>query len=98
MATYLADRVILFEGEPAISAKATPPQALLTGMNKFLASLEVTFRRDESNFRPRVNKMNSQKDKSQKRKCFLFDFDILQLTFVWLVSGKYFFLEGVDEE
>lgn len=67
MATYLADRVILFEGEPAIAAKATPPQSLLTGMNKFLASLSVTFRRDESNFRPRVNKLNSQKDSSQKR-------------------------------
>ncbi|KLO09850.1 ATP-binding cassette sub-family e member 1 [Schizopora paradoxa] len=80
MATYLADRVILFEGQPAIAATATPPQSLLTGMNKFLASLQVTFRRDESNFRPRVNKMNSQKDKSQK------------------LSGKYFFLEGVDEE
>jgi len=43
MATYLADRVILFEGEPAVAAKATPPQSLLTGMNKFLASLQVTF-------------------------------------------------------
>lgn len=72
MATYLADRVILFEGEPAIAAKATPPQSLLTGMNKFLASLQVTFRRDETNFRPRVNKMNSQKDRSQKRMSLFF--------------------------
>ena len=24
MATYLADRVIVFEGQPAVSAKATP--------------------------------------------------------------------------
>lgn len=66
MATYLADRVIVFEGEPAISATATPPQSLLTGMNRFLASLEITFRRDPTNFRPRVNKMNSVKDKEQK--------------------------------
>ncbi|KAI0258294.1 P-loop containing nucleoside triphosphate hydrolase protein, partial [Gloeopeniophorella convolvens] len=66
MATYLADRVIVFEGQPAVAATATPPQSLLTGMNKFLASLEITFRRDPTNFRPRVNKLNSVKDKEQK--------------------------------
>ncbi|KAH9031620.1 RNAse L inhibitor-type ATP binding cassette protein [Lactarius pseudohatsudake] len=66
MATYLADRVIVFEGSPAIAATATPPQSLLTGMNKFLASLEITFRRDPTNFRPRVNKLHSVKDKEQK--------------------------------
>ncbi|KAF7324729.1 RNAse L inhibitor-type ATP-binding cassette protein [Mycena kentingensis (nom. inval.)] len=66
MATYLADRVIVFEGQPAVSATATPPQSLLSGMNRFLASLEVTFRRDPTNFRPRVNKKNSVKDREQK--------------------------------
>ncbi|TFK49048.1 P-loop containing nucleoside triphosphate hydrolase protein [Heliocybe sulcata] len=66
MATYLADRVIVFEGKPAIAATATPPQSLLTGMNKFLASLNITFRRDPTNFRPRVNKMESVKDREQK--------------------------------
>ncbi|KAF8221079.1 RNAse L inhibitor-type ATP binding cassette protein, partial [Tricholoma matsutake] len=66
MATYLADRVIVFEGQPAISAKATPPQTLLSGMNRFLASMEITFRRDPTNFRPRVNKLNSVKDREQK--------------------------------
>ncbi|KIJ61644.1 hypothetical protein HYDPIDRAFT_176991 [Hydnomerulius pinastri MD-312] len=72
MATYLADRVIVFEGAPAISATATPPQSLLSGMNRFLASLEITFRRDPTNFRPRVNKRNSIKDREQKtsRSCF----------------------------
>ncbi|KAG8884775.1 Fe-S cluster-binding ribosome biosynthesis protein [Tulasnella sp. 331] len=66
MATYLADRVIVFEGIPAVSAKANPPQSLLTGMNKFLASMEITFRRDPTNFRPRVNKLDSMKDRDQK--------------------------------
>src|SRR5882762_4759183 len=42
------------------------PQSLLSGMNRFLASLEVTFRRDPTNFRPRVNKLNSVKDREQK--------------------------------
>lgn len=37
------------------------PQSLLTGMNKFLESLNITFRRDPTNFRPRINKLNSVK-------------------------------------
>jgi ATP-binding cassette subfamily E protein 1 len=53
MATYLADRVVVYTGRPGIEATATSPQGLLTGMNQFLKSLEVTFRRDPTNFRPR---------------------------------------------
>merc|ERR1712141_989399 len=67
MATYLADRVVVFEGEPSISTLANSPQSLLSGMNKFLKSLEITFRRDPTNFRPRINKLNSVKDSDQKR-------------------------------
>merc|ERR1711997_813232 len=66
MATYLADRVIVFEGTPSITTKACSPQSLLTGMNKFLEQLQITFRRDPSNFRPRINKLNSVKDSEQK--------------------------------
>merc|ERR1739844_714801 len=66
MATYLADRVIVFEGTPSITTKACAPQSLLTGMNKFLEQLQITFRRDPSNFRPRINKLNSVKDSEQK--------------------------------
>ncbi|KAF3909880.1 hypothetical protein ABW21_db0206921 [Orbilia brochopaga] len=66
MATYLADRVIVFEGQPSIKAKATKPQSLLTGCNQFLKSLDVTFRRDPVSFRPRINKLNSQLDQEQK--------------------------------
>ena len=51
MATYLADRVIVFEGTPSINTKACAPQSLLTGMNKFLEQLQITFRRDPTNFR-----------------------------------------------
>merc|ERR1712038_366228 len=67
MATYLADRVIVFEGEPSVSTTANSPQSLLSGMNKFLESLEITFRRDPINFRPRINKNQSIKDCDQKR-------------------------------
>jgi ATP-binding cassette subfamily E protein 1 len=35
-------------------------------MNKFLSALEITFRRDPTNFRPRINKFESIKDKEQK--------------------------------
>merc|ERR1711874_750876 len=66
MATYLADRVIVFEGTPSVNTKACTPQSLLTGMNKFLEQLQITFRRDPSNFRPRINKLNSVKDSEQK--------------------------------
>ena len=37
------------------------PQSLLNGMNNFLESLEITFRRDPNNLRPRINKNNSVK-------------------------------------
>lgn len=66
MATYLADRVIVFEGQPSVSTKANTPQSLLGGMNKFLEQLQITFRRDPNNYRPRINKLNSVKDCEQK--------------------------------
>ena len=53
MATYLGDRVVVYHGQPGIEATASAPQSLLTGMNEFLKSLEVTFRRDPTNYRPR---------------------------------------------
>jgi len=67
MATYLADRVIVFEGKPSMNTLANAPQNLLIGMNKFLESLDITFRRDPNNFRPRINKLNSVKDSEQKK-------------------------------
>mmetsp|Transcript_19008 Transcript_19008/g.32914 ORF Transcript_19008/g.32914 Transcript_19008/m.32914 type:complete len:619 (-) Transcript_19008:39-1895(-) len=66
MATYLADRVVVYEGPPAIEATAYAPQALLTGMNRFLKNMEITFRRDPTNYRPRINKLDSVKDREQK--------------------------------
>ncbi|KAH6650009.1 P-loop containing nucleoside triphosphate hydrolase protein [Chaetomium tenue] len=66
MATYLADRVIVFDGQPGINAHANKPESLLTGCNTFLKNLDVTFRRDPTNYRPRINKANSQLDQEQK--------------------------------
>ena len=67
MATYLADRVIVFEGTPSMDTTANTPQSLLNGMNRFLELLGITFRRDPNNFRPRINKNQSVKDVEQKR-------------------------------
>ena len=73
------------------------PQSLLSGMNRFLASLEITFRRDPTNFRPRVNKKNSIKDREQKGMFFLFEsFNLSDFhLFIIFISaaGNYFFLE-----
>lgn len=66
MATYLGDRVIVFEGAPSVKTMANAPQTLVSGMNKFLEMLGITFRRDPNNFRPRINKDSSQKDAEQK--------------------------------
>mmetsp|Transcript_1050 Transcript_1050/g.2950 ORF Transcript_1050/g.2950 Transcript_1050/m.2950 type:complete len:610 (+) Transcript_1050:65-1894(+) len=66
MATYLADRVIVYEGQPGVHCIATEPMSLVLGMNKFLEQLKITFRRDPTNFRPRINKVESVKDREQK--------------------------------
>lgn len=66
MATYLADRVIVFGGEPGVDAIANKPESLITGCNTFLKSLDVTFRRDPNSYRPRINKADSQMDQEQK--------------------------------
>ena len=63
MATYLADKIICFEGIPSKETKCSPPESFITGMNKFLKMMEITLRRDSTNFHPYINKYNSQKDK-----------------------------------
>ena len=67
MASYLADKVVVYDGEPGIETTAMSPQGLISGMNTFLKMLNITFRRDPSNFRPRINKLDSVKDNEQKK-------------------------------
>ena len=66
MIDLLADRLMVFDGEPAVSGRAGTPQPMRDGMNEFLANLEVTFRRDERTSRPRINKPDSQLDREQR--------------------------------
>lgn len=63
---YLSDKLIIFEGEPAISGLAKAPTTLVEGMNSFLHDLAISFRRDEETNRPRANKLDSQLDRQQK--------------------------------
>jgi len=67
MIDLLADRLMVFDGEPAEHGHAKLPQEMRAGMNDFLADLDITFRRDERTGRPRINKPGSQKDSTQKR-------------------------------
>ncbi|MCU4743887.1 ribosome biogenesis/translation initiation ATPase RLI [Natronoglomus mannanivorans] len=67
MIDLLADRLMVFEGEPAEHGQAGTPQDMRDGMNDFLSNLDITFRRDERTSRPRINKPDSQLDSQQKR-------------------------------
>jgi len=68
MIDMLSERLIVFEGEPAVFGIAHPPSSMQVGMNKFLSDLGITFRRDEETIRPRVNKKDSRLDREQKAK------------------------------
>lgn len=78
MATYCADRVIVFEGEPGVKTIASTPMSLVEGMNKFLKIVDITFRRDPVNNRPRINKLDSNKDKMQKARGDYFSLEVDQ--------------------
>jgi len=65
---YISDRLIVFEGKPAIEGNITGPFEMEDGMNKFLKELGITLRRDAQSGRPRVNKENSRLDREQKEK------------------------------
>ena len=63
---FIADRLMVFTGRPGVEGTAKPLTSLRGGMNMFLKEMEVTFRRDPTTKRPRVNKEGSKLDKFQK--------------------------------
>jgi ATP-binding cassette subfamily E protein 1 len=67
MIDLLADRLMVFDGEPSDYGHAGVPQEMRAGMNDFLEDLDITFRRDERTKRPRINKPDSQLDRKQKK-------------------------------
>ena len=65
---YISDRAVIFLGEPGVSGHAKSAMHLHDGMNVFLKSLGITFRREQETGRPRANKLCSQQDGKQKSK------------------------------
>jgi ATP-binding cassette subfamily E protein 1 len=63
---FIADHLMIFTGKPGEVGLANKPTTLRKGMNTFLKEMEVTFRRDPTTKRPRVNKEGSKLDKFQK--------------------------------
>ena len=62
----ISDTMVIFEGESGAAGQATSPMPKADAMNRFLKSLDMSFRRDEKSLRPRVNKLESRLDKDQK--------------------------------
>ena len=63
----VADTLVIFEGRPALEGSATAPIHKEEGMNRFLKALSITYRRDETTGRPRVNKEGGRLDREQKQ-------------------------------
>ncbi|MBI3640964.1 MAG: ribosome biogenesis/translation initiation ATPase RLI [Thaumarchaeota archaeon] len=63
----ISDSIVIFEGIPGKEGHATSPKSKAEGMNRFLKSLDMTYRRDETSLRPRVNKTDSRLDRDQKQ-------------------------------
>ena len=62
----ISDSMVIFDGISGVSGHASSPLSKVEAMNKFLKSLNITFRRDEKSHRPRVNQEDSRLDKIQK--------------------------------
>ena len=65
---YVCSKAILFQGTPGVYGKASTPMKISQGLNEFLKSVGITFRRDAETYRLRANKLNSFKDREQKQK------------------------------
>ncbi len=67
MLDYMADRGIVFKGEPGKEGYSTEPMKIGDAMDTFLKEVGITFRKDPETRRPRANKPESQKDKKQRK-------------------------------
>jgi ATP-binding cassette subfamily E protein 1 len=62
----ISNRLMIFEGEPGKVGFGNPPADMRSGMNKFLAGIGITYRRDPTTGRARANKPGSVLDREQK--------------------------------
>ncbi len=65
---YLSDRLLVFDGRPAMHGEVHGPFTMEDGMNQLLHGLDITLRREMHSGRPRINKAGSQMDEQQKAK------------------------------
>jgi ATP-binding cassette subfamily E protein 1 len=94
MATYMADQIIVFSGQPGKSAVARSPLSPQQGLNLFLKEMNITLRRDATSHRPRINKLNSVMDRYQKSTGIYFDLDNVPAD----ILGKFAKTEKIEEE
>ncbi|MHA1556303.1 MAG: ribosome biogenesis/translation initiation ATPase RLI, partial [Candidatus Heimdallarchaeota archaeon] len=66
IADILGDRVLLFLAEPGVRGFTMGPFGKRNGMNEFLKTLDITFRRDVETGRARINKHSSRLDREQR--------------------------------
>ncbi len=62
----ISDALIVFNGKPGLEGESKGPLSMKDGMNLFLKDAGVTFRRDAMTRRPRINKVDSRLDKTQR--------------------------------
>lgn len=62
----VSDSLIVFNGEPGKFGQSEGPLPMKSGMNTFLKTVGITFRRDKTTNRPRINKVGSALDREQK--------------------------------
>ena len=73
MIAMVADKAMVFQGEPGVRGVASSPRALRDAMNLLLSSLGVTMRREQESGRPRINKEGSYLDRLQKARGTYFE-------------------------
>ncbi len=64
----VSDSMMVFGGDPGHHGIGDGPFDMREGMNRFLAAVDITFRRDADSHRPRINKPESRLDREQKSK------------------------------
>ncbi len=65
---YVADSLLIFKGIPGKYGEVEGPFEKRAGMNSVLKNLDITYRKDKTTFRPRINKLGSKLDQQQRKK------------------------------
>ena len=73
MIAMVADKAMVFRGEPGAHGIASSPRTIRDAMNLLLSSLGVTMRREQESGRPRINKEGSYLDRLQKARGTYFE-------------------------